>query len=273
MIKKLLLLAFILSSPLLIAQVDIQRTLIKGKIHVPEGDDAEGISVYNISAQKGTITDYEGSFELALGENDRVMISALQYQSFTVVVDKSVIEKMKFNIFLNPAVNQLEEVVIRPYDLSGNIIVDVNKIPTYSIGKDWDLSYGNLEYGYRFEQDAKTAIAGNAAEDALNSRGLKNGADVIAILGGVANLLFPKSKEPNAAHKEESRSMLSNNMQQRFSKQFITANFDIPEEKAVDFLFYVQENGLHKNMLRPENEMELMEFLFKKSKEYRERGK
>ena len=50
------------------------------------------------------------------------------------------------------------------------------------------------------------------------------------------------------------------------------ANFDIPENKAVDFLFYAQENGLDQNLLKPENEMQLMEFLFKKSKEYKARG-
>lgn len=273
MIKKLLLLAFVLATPMLFAQDEIVRTKISGKIHVPEGDDAEGISVYNISAQKGTITDNSGKFDLDLGENDRVRITALQYQSFTVVVDKSVIEKKKFNVYLNQAINQLEEVVVRPYDLSGNINVDVRKIPTYAIGKDWDLSYGNLEYGYHFEQDSKTAIAGNAAEEAINSRALKNGADVIQILGGVANLLFPRGKELTAVQKQESRSLVSNNMQQRFSKEFITANFDIPEDKAVDFLFYAQENGLDKSMLRAENEMELMEFLMAKSEEYKARGR
>lgn len=273
MIKKLLTLILVLAAPILFAQDDMQRTKISGKIHVPKGDDSEGISVYNVSAQKGTITDAEGKFELALAENDRVMISALQYQSFTVVVDKGVIEKQQFNVFLNPAINQLEEVIVRPYDLSGNINVDVNKIQTYFIGKDWDLSYGNLEYGYHFEQDQKTSIAGNAAEQAINSRFLQNGADVIQVLGGIANLLFPKGKELSAVQKQESNQLVSNNMQQRFSKQFIAANFAIPEEQAVDFLFYAQDNGLDKKMLLPENEMELMEFLLRKSREYKTRGK
>jgi hypothetical protein len=65
---------------------------------------------------------------------------------------------------------------------------------------------------------------------------------------------------------------VSNNIQQRFSKDFIAANFDIPEDKAVDFLFYAQENGLDQDLLKPQNEMQLMEFLFKKSKEYKERS-
>ena len=270
MTKKLLLLLFIAASTSLFAQ-DIDRTKVSGKIHVPAGEDAEGISVYNVSAQSGTITNEDGSFEIELAENDRIQITALQYQSFTIIVDKGVITRKMMNIFLNSAVNQLEEVVVRPYDLSGNINVDVKKIPTYNVTKDWDLSYKNMEYGYHFEQDDKTAISGNVAEEALNSNILQNGANILAIMGGVAKLLFPKGKKITIVTTED-KIMVSNNIQQRFSRDFIAANFDIPEDKAVDFLFFAQENGLDQNLLKAENEMMLMEFLLKKSKEYKERS-
>ncbi|MEM0518515.1 carboxypeptidase-like regulatory domain-containing protein [Aequorivita flava] len=271
MTKKLLLFFFIAVSSTLIAQ-DIKRTKVSGKIHVPQGEDAEGISVYNISSQNGTITNADGSFEINLAENDRVQIAALQYQSFTVVIDKEIVDRRKMNIFLNPAVNQLEEVVVRPYDLSGNINVDVKKIPTYNVTKDWDLSYGNLEYGYTFVPDDKTAIAGNAAEEALHGNALTNGANVLALLGGVAQMLFPKGNKISPVEQQDDQNTISNNIQQRFSKDFIAANFNIAEEKAVDFLFFVQENGLEKELLKPENEMQLMEFLFTKSEEYKKRS-
>lgn len=272
MTKKLLLLLLIVAAPAIFAQ-DIDRTKVSGKIHVPQGEDAEGISVYNISSQKGTITNTDGSFVIDVAENDRIQITALQYQSFTVIVDKGVVDRKLMNIFLNAAVNQLEEVVVRPYDLSGNINVDVKKIPTYNVTKDWDLSYGNLEYGYTFVPDDKTSVSGNAAEEALHGNALKNGANVLALLGGVGQLLFPKGKKISPVEKLEDQSTVSNNIQQRFSKDFIVANFGIAEDKTVDFLFFAQENGLDKELLKPINEMQLMEFLFKKSKEYKERSK
>ncbi|WP_410004496.1 carboxypeptidase-like regulatory domain-containing protein [Aequorivita nionensis] len=271
MTKRLLLLLFIAAAPALFAQ-DIDRTKVSGKIHVPQGEDAEGISVYNISSQKGTITDADGAFEISITENDRLQITALQYQSFTVIVDKGIVERKMMNIFLNPAVNQLEEVVVRPYDLTGNINADVKKIPTYTGTKDLKLSFYNLKYGDDLEPDAKTQISGNAAEEALHGNSLKNGANVLALLGGVAQLLFPKGEKISIVEKQEKQSLVSNNIQQRFSKDFIAANFDIPEDKAVDFLFYAQENGLDQDLLKPQNEMQLMEFLFKKSKEYKERS-
>lgn len=271
MAKKLLLLLFICFAPALFAQ-DIDRTKVSGKIHVPQGEDSEGISVYNISSQRGTITNVDGTFEIEIAENDRLQITALQYQPFTVVVDRGIIERKEMNVFLNPSVNQLEVVVVRPYDLSGNINVDVKKIHTYSVTKDLGLFNYNLKYGDDLQPDAQTKVAGNAAEEALQGNGLKNGANILGILGGVAQLLFPKGEKISFAEQRETQSAIGNNIQQRFSKDFIASNFGIPEEKAVDFLFYAQENGLDENLLRPENEMELMEFLFKKSKEYNERG-
>ncbi len=271
MVKNLFFLFFISISPILLAQ-DIVRVKVEGKIHVPKGEDAEGISIYNVSAQKGTVTDADGAFEIAIAENDRLQIFALQYKSFTVVMDKGVVEQKKLNIFVNPAITQLDEVVIRPYDLSGNVRADVEKIPTYSIGTDWDLSYKSLEFGYNFQRDQYSAIEGNVAEEALNSNHLTNGLNFVSILGGVSNLLFPKGTKLNSVEQKKENESLSNNMQQRFSREFIHDNFDIPREKTYDFLFYVQENGLDRRLLEPENEMQLMEFLHQKSKEYKKRS-
>ena len=271
MVKRLFFLLFVVISPTLLAQ-DIERVKVSGKIHVPSGEDAEGISVYNISAQKGIVTDADGAFEIAVAENDRLQIFALQYKTFIVVMDKGVVDKKELNIFLNPSITQLEEVVIRPYDLSGNVRADVEKIQTYYISKDWDLSYKSMEYEYNFKRDQSSEIQGNAAEEALNSNHLTNGLNFVSILGGVGSLLFPKGKKLNSEQQVKSNEALSNNVQQRFNREFIHDNFDIPREKAYDFLFYAQENGLDERLLKPENEMQLMEFLHEKSKEYKERS-
>ncbi len=271
MVKKVVFILFLFISPILIAQ-EIERVWVEGKVHVPKGEDAEGISIYNVSAQKGTVTNDEGSFSIEVAENDRLQIFALQYQSFTVVMDKGVVERKKLNIFVNPAITQLEEVIIRPYDLSGNVRADVAKIPTYYITKDWDLSYKNLEFGYNFTPDESSSITGNAAEEALNINQLQHGLNFVAILGGVANVLFPSGTRLNSVEQTKTNTNLSNNMQQRFSREFIHDNFDIPREQAYDFLFYAQENGLKTDLLKPENEMQLMDFLNKSSVEYKKRA-
>lgn len=260
----------LITAPFLFAQ-EIDRISVQGKIHVPEGEDAEGISVYNSSAQKGTVTDENGIFEISVTENDRLRVFALQYQPFTVVVDKGILERKKMNIYVNPAVTQLDEVVVRPYDLSGNIRADIEKIPTYYADHDWDLSYAAMEFEYGFIVDRQTQIRENAAEQALGLNYLENGVDVLAIMGGVASLLFPNQsgKLTSKRKRAEDKTLVSNNLQRRFSQQFVSDNFDIPKEEAVDFLYFVQENGFDKDMFKPENELKLMQFLTDQSIVYK----
>lgn len=268
MTRKLLFIVLLLTASGVFAQ-DVNRILVQGKIHVPQNEDAEGISVYNVSAQKGTVTDENGSFSIAVAENDRVMVFALQYQSFTVVVDKGIVDKKTFNIYLNPSVTPLDEVVVRPSDLSGNIQVDIEKIPTHYRSLNLDLTYADMEYGQGFVIDQQSAIRGNVAEQALNLPHLQNGINFISLFGGVGNLLFPKGKNERVKTQTIKKGIESNNLQRELSRQFIADNFGIPEERAFEFLFYAQDKGLNSSMLKPENEMELMDFLQKRSDEFK----
>lgn len=266
MVKKLLFIFTVLVTALVSAQ-DIDRVLIDGKITAPSGEDLEGITVYNISSQKGTITTASGEFEIEVGENDRLLINALQFQSFTVIVEEGILKTGKISIFLNPAMNQLAEVIVRPYDLSGNIRVDVNRIKTYA-PLELDLSYETLEFEYDFAPDAQTAIRGNAAEEALNSNALKNGINFVSILGGLASLIVPKA---TFKYGVEEKQAFATNLKQRFSPEFISKTFDIPEGKAIDFLYFVEENGMDPDLLKPENEMLLMEVLLQQSLIYKQK--
>lgn len=269
MLKKLLIIIVLIVAPIIHAQ-EVNRIPVQGKIHVPQGEDSEGIGVYNFSAQKGVITDENGEFIISVAENDRLQIYALQYQPFTAVVDEGVVERKKLNIYLNPAVTQLEEVIVRPYDLSGNIRADVKKIPTFYVDRNWDLSYEAMEFEYDFRVDRQTEIEGVESARALNLHYLQNGVDVINIMGGVANLLFPDSGRKSKRKRPDDSSLISNNLQQRFSREFVADNFDIPKENATDFLYFVQDYGFDEELLKRENELQLMQFLEEQSEKYKQ---
>lgn len=48
---------------------EIERIKISGIITAPIGEDVESVSIYNISSQKGTVTNNVGAFELEVIEN------------------------------------------------------------------------------------------------------------------------------------------------------------------------------------------------------------
>jgi hypothetical protein len=243
---------------------EIDRIGIEGTITAPKGDDTEGVTIYNVSSQKGTVTDEEGKFTLEVAENDRVFITALQFQSFTVIVDEGVITHQRMNIYLNPAVNQLEEVIVRPYDLTGNIIADLKRIKTANTTVNWDLSYEALEYGYEFSADENTKVDGNAAQEALGTSGLQNGVNFISIFG----LLFPKKKKHTGEVRLNSE-LITNALRQRYSNRFIEEKFGIPNEKVNEFIYFTEDRGIPVHLLKAENELELLDLLYQSSTDYK----
>ncbi len=262
MVKKLLYFLLLLFSFTTFSQ-EITRIKINGKITTLKGEDVEGINIYNKSSQKGTITSKNGAFELMVAENDRVFISATQFQRFSVIIDDGIIESKRMYVFLNPVVNQLDEVVIRPYDISGNIVADVKRVDIVDVNQNLDLSYENLEYGYEFSDDAQSSIRGNKAEEAYFNGPVQGGGDIL----GLANLFFPNKKKTEREVISETE-LKTDAVQKRFGNAYISKTFNIPEEKVNEFIYFVEENGIDKKLLQYENELLLIEYLHIQSKKY-----
>jgi hypothetical protein len=104
------------------------RVEVTGQLSVSSSMSAEGITVFNVSSSKGTVTDSYGKFKIDVAENDLLEFSSVQFSVFTIIIDKGVINTETISIKVVPSVNTLEEVFIRPYDLSGNFEVDINYI-------------------------------------------------------------------------------------------------------------------------------------------------
>jgi hypothetical protein len=54
-----------------------------------------------------------------------------------------------------------------------------------------------------------------------------------------------------------------------YKDSFFKENLDIDEENINEFIFYVEDKGLTKNMLQKGNELDLIEFLIKRSEEFK----
>ena len=260
--KQLLSILFFLTTFALIAQ-DTQRIEIEGIIKVSSNEDLEGVSVYNVSSQKGTITNSEGKFSLEVAENDRIIFTALQFQEFTVVVDEGVVNEKFLSVYINPAVVELEEVVVRPYNLSGHVRVDAPRIRYVDINAHiGDLSYENLEFNSEFAPDSQTSIKENVSLEALGYTSQREGAN---IFGLVSLLSGNKSNKPTRRELTQLKEAKITAVQQRFGNHYFTDTLQIPEERIGEFLYFAEDEGLGTDLLKPENELKLMSFIKQKS--------
>ena len=104
-----------------------------------------GVNVININKVRGAMTDSQGYFEIDVHPTDTLHLSLLGFQSLRVKVTNDWIKNKVAKIYLTERAIALEEVIIRPFNLTGYLEVDSKTIP---INKNYRYSISGLNNGY-----------------------------------------------------------------------------------------------------------------------------
>ncbi len=238
------------------------RVMIDGRISAPIGDDVEGVVVYNLTTKKGTITDSEGNFRISVGANDKLEVIAMQYQKFVVLIDKGVLDNRRLNIFLNESVNFLDEVIVTPYDLLGNVSIDVKKI---------NVSEGGIDEVAKLTSDRINDTDYDWTPDELSELENKVFLEDRMIYGLNFVNLFKVVFQDKDVNKEKVPVDLDVKVRNIYNDEFFKTNLALEMHQINDFIFFAEENGLDKTYLEEGNELNLIEFLVAQSKAYKER--
>lgn len=241
---------------------DVGRVLVKGNIVVVNAENAEGVTVFNQSTNKGTVTDEKGYFELEMGLFDELEFHALQFETINVKIDEDVMKSKQLTVFLVEHINRLNEVVIFPYGLTGDLHEDLGKIKTFSP----DLESINLAFGditaYEFSADYHTQVDNTI----LREGEYYNGADLVKITNWLIKPLFGNKESKQEAAIRKTNENLG--IRGVYSQTFIADNFDIPGDRVDDFIDYVDNKGVNPELYKSGNELELLEYLSQESKAF-----
>ncbi len=236
------------------AQSFSNRMLIEGKVNVPANDDSEGIVVYNKTSNSGTITNRNGIFFLNVRQGDKILVQSIQFSPFELVVDAGMIKNKRIIVTLRETFNKLDEIVVTPTNLTGNIEVDVNRT-IVSDAPSVDVP----PVGLRQSVIDDASPVENAA---LDRDDWKYGLDFVNIF----KALFDKRDRT----KHEFQGTAQDELGQMYSNTFFKKNLDIEEKNIGGFMDYVAANGLDKNMLTKGNELNLIQFLLQKRDAFKE---
>ncbi|GAA4114489.1 hypothetical protein GCM10022393_13970 [Aquimarina addita] len=96
---------------------------------VHENLNLEGIHIINKSDSTFTITDARGRFSILIKKEDTLSLSGISFKTKDIVVNKEEYKRGYLKINLEETINELDEVLIKPYALNGNLLKDLNKVP------------------------------------------------------------------------------------------------------------------------------------------------
>ncbi len=235
----------------------------KGKVIV-ESNDIAGITIFNASLNLGTVTDDNGEFTLTVRLNDIIEVSALQFQNIKFQVNKDIITSKTIKIFLIEEINRLDEIILLPNKLSGNLETDIETTQLFKPKLD-ALYYGiKHKEEFEFENDNKTKVTNTAI--ATQHVTMVNGLNIKNVVDQLLLPLF-RSKVDNKKEKGIP-DVPVDAIKYYFGSDFLVDNFNIPEHRVEEFIAYVEGSDFDFSLLNYGKEMEFLDLLHYKSLEF-----
>lgn len=105
----------------------------------------ESVHVVNLNKVVGTITNENGEFTISAAVNDTLYFSYLGFKSQKIRVTNDMFRFEDTKISLTELAYALEEVIVRPYQLTGYLEIDVKNLP---INNAYQYSISGLSVAY-----------------------------------------------------------------------------------------------------------------------------
>ncbi|MEO0059871.1 MAG: hypothetical protein RLZZ312_1518 [Bacteroidota bacterium] len=195
--------------------------LIKGIIKSENtSKTVSNANIININMMKGSVSDQKGEFEIAARVNDTLHISFLGYKSINVRVTNDWIKNKTQEVSLTEKAYALEEIVIRPYRLTGFLDIDIKLVP---YKENYRFGIAGSELGYEAGQ-----YSPNAFGKVLGS--LMNPADALYKFFG------KKPRELKRLKEMKKDDILRNLLETKYDREMITTLLGIDKKEINEIL-------------------------------------
>ncbi|MEX0313780.1 MAG: carboxypeptidase-like regulatory domain-containing protein [Allomuricauda sp.] len=236
---------------------------IKGKVH-SLNKDVVGVVVQNINSTKTVITDLNGSFSISVRLNDTLVFSAVQFKRKVLPIGSELFNSKFISVPLEEFVNQLDEVVVRPYNLSGDLNQDLDGLHLEKDVSAEALGLPNAEVRIISQSE-------NKLHDADHGKffyfyGLGFAINVNKIL----NRFSGRTKMLKKRVQLDKNYAIIKNVEEEYIDSLFTEHLKISKDHYYDFMYYCQLDSEFYDLVKQEDELRFWEFLLQKSKIYRE---
>lgn len=234
-----ILMIFLLSKSI-IAQEAFQY--IKGTVeNDASGFPMESVHILNLNNVIGTTTDNNGKFEISVQVNDTLYFSYLGYKSLKVAVTNDMIKFENSKFQLTELAFALEEIILRPYLLTGYLDIDVKSVPVNNAGRYRIPGLSNAGYE-----------AGNRRRNSISKTfaALFNPADFLHNLFGKKGVQMQKLKKMRESYE------LKNLLAIKFDREILTELLNL---KRIDLDEILRNCNYSDTFIKESNDLQILE--------------
>lgn len=246
-------------------------TRLEGRVYSKDADVA-ATHVSNISSNKGTITDAEGFFVISVQLNDTLVFSAVQYKRKEVVVTLEVLNTDAFNVSLEPSLTELDEVVVTPYNLSGDLKRDINKIKVGPIVTASTLGLPNANVKVITQNERRLFEADNGKFISLGNYKLDSTFNpmVMVNLNKILNRVTGRTQKLKKFVAIDREIAFLQKVKHLYHDSLYVQDLKIPTANINDFMNFCEVDSVFVETVETDDELRIWELLYQNSIIYRE---
>nr|WP_299343973.1 carboxypeptidase-like regulatory domain-containing protein [Allomuricauda sp.] len=225
---------------------EITATVVNAQSSFP----MESVHVINLNKVVGTITNQKGKFTIPAAVNDTLYLSFLGFKSQKVRVTNDMFKFEDTEIALTELAYALEEVIVRPYQLTGYLEIDVKNLPI------------NNAYQYSISGLSKSYEAGS-----------KNPSAVTKVLGAILNpadllrnLFGKKPKQMRKLRQMKEDEDIRNLLASKFDRETLTELLQLDKMDIDDIL---SNCNYSRSFIRTANDLQILDAISSCYEEYR----
>ena len=229
----------------------IISSIINGKVLNASNNVAlENVHVVNLNSVKGTLTNEEGSFIMKAEVNDTLYFSYLGFKSIRVRVTNDWLKFGEIKIKMTELSIALEEVVVKPVQLTGYIEVDAKLIPIYD---DHRYRIAGVGGGYEGGQGQPGSVT-----KVLSS--IFNPADFLY------NVFGKRPKQMSKMRKMKDDDEIRNLLQSKYDRETLMAVLQL---EKVDIDEILNNCSYSESFIRTANDLQILDAISECYEEYR----
>lgn len=219
-----------------------QETSLKGQIFADSISEYQ-INVININQKKGSLSKANGEFKIKAAVGDSILFTSLQHKTYTLKVKQNNL-KTSTSIFLELQINELPEITLNQYELSGNLSKDIEQVQVDFVDQR-QFGFGIPRQLDKVDREIYTA---NTSSGGIPLTPLINW-----ISGETKRL---KKRKENAVIQNNKNIVL-----RHVTKDLITKDLRIPELYVKDFAYFCAEDQNTMSIVNQDDPLALIDEL------------
>jgi hypothetical protein len=208
------------------------------------------VNIININKVRGTVSDSKGNFEIEVGVTDTLHLSLIGFKSIKIRVTNDWVKNKTTKIQMTESAIALEEVIVRPYDLTGYLEIDSKLIPTK---ENYRYSISGLEQGYEAGEYSPSAFS-----KVMGS--IFNPADMLY------NFFGKKPKELKRLKSLKKDETVRNLLASKFDRETISVLLGIDKKEIPEIL---ERCNYSESFIRTANDLQIMDAISECYEEYK----